>query len=260
MSSKMKFLSVEALFADEVWAKGISGELGAFDNLKANNVDISGKITATEGVFNGTVYATDGEFNGTINANAGSFNSTKKGGWEMEIDGQDCIMKFLGPDIVVKYPDNFPDPSLAGKIGAANSASATPYEYISFGTFKLANGGATTDDIGGTVLDNPNEKFTKTYYARANITMKTPSNPTDVSKINEQYYKTEMDSESGFVCYDSFTDAHAQLNSNGFKSNAVFPLQVPNLPKKQDHMIEGQLMLPKGTLYEDNGVVKIYRY
>jgi hypothetical protein len=54
-SSKLKFLSVEALFADEAWVKALSAGTGDFDNLVAKNVKISGELNATKGIFHDVV-------------------------------------------------------------------------------------------------------------------------------------------------------------------------------------------------------------
>ncbi|HHX80656.1 MAG TPA: tail fiber domain-containing protein [Acholeplasmataceae bacterium] len=59
------------------------------NQLKANNADITGKITATSGSFSGHVNATSGSFSGHVNATSGSFSgsiyssSGTIGGWNL---------------------------------------------------------------------------------------------------------------------------------------------------------------------------------
>lgn len=54
-SSYIKFLSVEALFADNLFANAIKGENGYFNGLTAEEVKISGELNATKGTFHDVV-------------------------------------------------------------------------------------------------------------------------------------------------------------------------------------------------------------
>jgi hypothetical protein len=54
-SSYIKFLSVEALFADNLFADAIQSGSGYFDKLNAKGVKISGELNATKGTFHDVV-------------------------------------------------------------------------------------------------------------------------------------------------------------------------------------------------------------
>ena len=54
-SSYIKFLSVEALFADNLFADAIQSGSGYFDGLNAKTVKISGELNATSGTFDNVV-------------------------------------------------------------------------------------------------------------------------------------------------------------------------------------------------------------
>jgi hypothetical protein len=54
-SSYIKFLSVEALFADNLFANAIQSGSGYFDGLNAKEVKISGELNATKGTFHDVV-------------------------------------------------------------------------------------------------------------------------------------------------------------------------------------------------------------
>lgn len=54
-SSYIKFLSVEALFADNLFAEAIQGKNGYFNGLTAEEVKISGELNATKGTFHDVV-------------------------------------------------------------------------------------------------------------------------------------------------------------------------------------------------------------
>lgn len=133
--------------------------------VKAINVDITGKITATSGTFSGTVYASAGEFTGKVTATSGSFtgsinsNSGNIAGWEItshrlfkqgsnyrlyieDGDGDSkgdflTVTNASGGDISVRIKANgyaqFTNADITGKI-TATSGSFSGSIYASGGT------------------------------------------------------------------------------------------------------------------------------
>lgn len=66
-SSYIKFLSVEALFADNLFAEAIQGKNGYFNGLTAEEVKISGELNATKGTFDNVVINENAIIRGKFN-------------------------------------------------------------------------------------------------------------------------------------------------------------------------------------------------
>lgn len=185
-----------------------------------------GRVEASEGEFHGNVYAEAGVFNGTIQANSGSIlNEDKQNLWsfEINIDSRDFTIK--GPSKVTETNT---------KVAAAG---AIQKEYVSIG------------------------KFVKQEYIEDGVVSICPQ-ITMRSYGNELVYSAIVDPFYGYrVAWVDTTDPtniktnETILNTNTFEfggDRVVFA----NILTKED-IDKNPNIYVKGTLYNDNGTLKI---
>jgi hypothetical protein len=118
-SSYIKFFSVEALFADNLFTNAIKSGSGYFDGLNAKTVKISGELNATSGTFDNVVI--NGAYNKLVQElttdNISTFltnsiavktdTNLADGEWEATFNGNGTYMKSWGDIVVIKsFPPN----------------------------------------------------------------------------------------------------------------------------------------------------------
>ena len=184
-----------------------------------------GRVEASEGEFHGNVYAEAGVFNGTIKANSGSIlNEDKQNLWsfDINIDSRDFTIK--GPSKVTETNT---------KVAAAG---AIQKEYVSIGKF------VTQEYIeDGVVSICPQ------------ITMRSYGNYSVYSSIIDPYlgYRVAVVDTTSNPNKEIETILNAKLFKFG-GDRVVFAniLTKTDIDKNPDIYV-------KGTLYNDNGTLKI---
>ena len=185
-----------------------------------------GRVEASEGEFHGNVYAEAGVFNGTIKANSGSIlNEDKQNLWsfDINIDSRDFTIK--GPNKVTETNT---------KVAAAG---AIQKEYVSIGKF------VTQDYIEDGV-----------YSICPQITMRSYGNDLVYSSIVDPFYGYRVavvDTTTKPNKIISETILNAKLFEFG-GDRVVFA----NILTKKD-IDDNPDIYVKGTLYNDNGTLKI---
>lgn len=154
-SNQMDFLSVEALFAGDVFANAIKSDKGYFDGLVANDVKVSGEINAKSGVFENVVV--NGAYNKLVqNVTAENWKNfffenmvTVKNANNNTFTARGTYLKSWGDVINIKhYPDsenyNIVLPSLC-----VYTYNGAPYYYPIIGKVKTSEGNVnmTEDDV-----------------------------------------------------------------------------------------------------------------
>ena len=193
--------------------------------VEASEGEFHGKVYADEGEFHGNVYAEAGVFNGTIKANSGSIlNEDKQNLWsfDINIDSRDFTIK--GPSKVTETNT---------KVAAAG---AIQKEYVSIGKF------VTQEYIeDGVVSICPK------------ITMRSYGNYSVYSSIIDPYlgYRVAVVDTTSNPNKEIETILNAKLFKFG-GDRVVFAniLTKTDIDKNPDIYV-------KGTLYNDNGTLKI---
>lgn len=185
-----------------------------------------GRVEASEGEFHGKVYAEAGVFNGTIKANSGSIlNEDKQNLWsfDINIDSRDFTIK--GPNKVTETNT---------KVAAAG---AIQKEYVSIGKF------VTQEYIGDGV-----------YSICPQITMRSYGNYSVYSSIIDPFFGYRV-AEVDTTTKPNKIKSETILNSKSFEfggDRVVFA----NILTKED-IDKNPNIYVKGTLYNDNGTLKI---
>ncbi len=185
-----------------------------------------GRVEASEGEFHGNVYAEAGVFNGTIKANSGSIlNEDKQNLWsfDINIDSRDFTIK--GPNKVTETNT---------KVAAAG---AIQKEYVSIGKF------VTQEYIEDGV-----------YSICPQITMRSYGNYSVYSSIIDPFYGYRV-AEVDTTTKPNKIIRETILNSKSFEfggDRVVFA----NILTKED-IDKNPNIYVKGTLYNDNGTLKI---